>query len=833
MIRPADFRHGWPMSVTFALGAAISAFVAFALLLTSAPASAGISNPFGIQCEQPGRTIGNVVAAGGDFDGDGIGDVAYSAPCAKARGEKKAGLVFVRSGADGSPLKKIRGAQLEGFTGAALAFVGDINNDGKDDLAVGTPGYTVLATESDSGLELKRAGKVEIFSHNKSLPIKRVFGSVDQAEFGASVAAYRDVDDDGRPDYLVGAISQKNPDNNKSTGAIHIVSGKEEAVLQSRFGEKGGQKFGLVLKLVGPDDLDEPDVLATSARTLVGGVLEAGYFQVLPGSDINGADISAAGGAAKDRLGESGDSSGQDGSFILGAPGRTVDGIKKAGGVVLYDEFGTPIFEIADIEPQAGAEFGTGVAAIGDVNDDGTDDYAVGAPFFDITDDVDLELLNDAGALSVVDGTDGSVLWDLLGTKAFENVGYALAGGLDWDDDGTPDFVAGFPGDAPRKRRGAGSVRVLSGDDGSELAKFIGKRGQESRIFVFLDGRVRGYDIAGKPRNPNAKMIAKKGGDSSIAVLASTDGPPDPGAMVVLAAGGHDAKTARVVLFLADRRRKIVGEFDAFDQDYKGGVNVAGADLANDGVVKIVAVQADAQPIDNSEKDAPNGPILGRIFGEIPVGVDGDTNWIAEGQFIAFDQDDSINVGTEAVPFLMPIELDGANLVVGNVAAPLGQEIVVSVIEGTPVVRILDSTGQTKVAEWLAYDPSVANGVSIGLADLTGTGRSVIVTSPRDGSCNVRAFDGTGLAVNVPGTSTPINFNAYDPDISAGCRVAGADVDYDGRQEILVIPGPGENGEVLAFEADGSPVEGYTPFAPFGGVSTSGAIVGTDRFVRK
>lgn len=818
------------MSATLALGAIVLAGAC--LLSTAETATAKISNPFNIQCEQPGRTIGSVLAAGGDFDGDGTDDIAYSAACATAGGQKKAGLVFVRSGADGSSLKKIRGKQADGFTGAAIAFVGDINNDGKDELAVGTPGHHVSALESGDQ-EFNRAGKVEIYAYKKNAPIKRVFGMVAQAEFGATITPYDDFDDDGRPDYLVGATGQKNPDNNKNTGAVHVVSGKEETILQSTYGEKGGQRFGLVIAPVGPEADDPEDIVTTSARTLVGGVENAGYFQVRDGDDLDGDDLASGGGAKNDRLGESGDSSREDGSFILGAPGRTIDGDKKAGGVMLFDSVGTPIFEIADVDPQANAEFGTGVAAVGDVNDDGTDDYAVGAPFYDTVDTLDMETLPDAGSLSVIDGDDGSVVWDSVGENALQLAGYSLKGGLDWNDDGTPDFLAGFPGDAPRKRRGAGSVRVISGDDGKELKKFIGKRGQESRIFVFMDQRVRGFDVGGAPRNPNARALTQNGGDSSVAVMESSDGAPEPGKMIVLASAGHGATTSRVILLLAEKRRNIVGEFDAFEADYEGGVNVAGADLANDGVVKIVAVQADSQPINSDEPNPPNGPVIGRIFGEIPVGVEDDTAWIAEGQFVAFKQDDSINTGTDAVPFLMPIDVDGANMVVGNIAQPLGQEIVVSVIEGTPVVRVLDSTGQTIVAEWLAYDPGTANGVSIGLADLTGNGQKQIITAPYDGSCNIRAFDGSGMIFNVPGTGDPVNFNAYDPDISAGCRVAGADVDYDGRQEILVIPGPGEGDEILAFEADGSPVEGYDPFSPFGGVSTSGAIAGTDRFVRK
>jgi hypothetical protein len=64
--------------------------------------------------------------------------------------------------------------------------------------------------------------------------------------------------------------------------------------------------------------------------------------------------------------------------------------------------------------------------------------------------------------------------------------------------------------------------------------------------------------------------------------------------------------------------------------------------------------------------------------------------------------------------------------------------------------------------------------------------------------------------------------------------VSGADVDFDGRQEILVAPRSGRPDEVLAFEADGTPVAGFVAIAPFAGAVTTGSpIGGTDRFVKK
>jgi len=139
------------------------------------------------------------------------------------------------------------------------------------------------------------------------------------------------------------------------------------------------------------------------------------------------------------------------------------------------------------------------------------------------------------------------------------------------------------------------------------------------------------------------------------------------------------------------------------------------------------------------------------------------------------------------------------------------------------------------IRQWLAYQPETRSGVSVAAGSIDSSGNTAIVTIPMQGRPLVRAFNGAGEPFVPAGQEEALAFFVTDDDFAGGGRVSLADIDFDGKQEILVVLGAPRSNEILAFEVDGSPVEGFAPFAPFAGGSEDSemAIATTDRFIRR
>jgi len=159
-----------------------------------------------------GRSIANL----GDLDQDGVIDLAVGSIGDDDGGVDMKGAVWILFlNADGSVKREQKisdtAGNFQGLLGGGDIFgfaaecLGDVNGDGIQDLAVGTP------KDDDGGVRkgavwilfLKRDGTV--LGHRKISDVASGYGLQEGNEFGSCMAALGDLDGDGVPDMAVGA----------------------------------------------------------------------------------------------------------------------------------------------------------------------------------------------------------------------------------------------------------------------------------------------------------------------------------------------------------------------------------------------------------------------------------------------------------------------------------------------------------------------------------------------------------------------------------------------------------------------------------------------------
>ena len=144
---------------------------------------------------------------------------------------------------------------------------------------------------------------------------------------------------------------------------------------------------------------------------------------------------------------------------------------------------------------------------------------------------------------------------------------------------------------------------------------------------------------------------------------------------------------------------------------------------------------------------------------------------------------------------------------VGSVArADLGTDgtdelLIASGLNEPPTIAVLRLDGSL-IGSFPAYGPSFQRGIYVAAGDITGDGLSEIVTGTfYGGGPHVRVFDRYGVLVS--------QFFAYDQAFRGGVSVAIADINHDGRNEIVTAPGPTGGPHIRAFQSDGTLVTEY------------------------
>jgi cysteine-rich repeat protein len=344
--------------------------------------------------------FGYAVAQAGDVNADGYGDLLIGAPIGDGgNGTGKKGMAYLYLGTSGGvatgPAAKMSnpGGTANGMFGAAVAGVGDTNGDGWADWVVGAPfngtskggaayvylGWTFPPESPNIGI-----GAPEFESN---------------AEFGTAVAGGGDVNGDGFSDLIIGAPAFDHGVTNQ--GNAFVFYGSASSVPTS---------FSVRL---------EAGVPQASARfgtsVAIASDMNRDYFHDVfvgaPGYDVMGpddgivygfrgapaglgttpvwvlTDYSAQAGANHgNALAASGDVDG-DGIDDLLIGGKMRDNPESnEGNAYVYrgSSSGPTLLKLLDNpEGDVGAQFGSTVACVGDVNGDGRYEIAIGAPYQD------------------------------------------------------------------------------------------------------------------------------------------------------------------------------------------------------------------------------------------------------------------------------------------------------------------------------------------------------------------------------------------------------------------------------------------------------------------
>jgi len=177
--------------------------------------------------------------------------------------------------------------------------------------------------------------------------------------------------------------------------------------------------------------------------------------------------------------------------------------------------------------------------------------------------------------------------------------------------------------------------------------------------------------------------------------------------------------------------------------------------------------------------------------------------------------------GTEVAGFFAytPYFSGGVRVGAGDVDGDGAADVVTGAgAGGGPHLRVMSLAGGLhEIAGLFCFTPAFTGGIYVAAGDVDGDGRDDIVCAAgRGGGPHVRVFSLAGGLHEITG------FYAYTPAFTGGVRVATGDVDGDGRAEIVTAAGPGGSPHVrvLGLNPDGSLVEkasfyAYTP--AFGG----------------
>ena len=264
--------------------------------------------------------------------------------------------------------------------------------------------------------------------------------------------------------------------------------------------------------------------------------------------------------------------------------------------------------------------------------------------------------------------------------------------------------------------------------------------------------------IVDKKGNLKNKFLAYTENFKGGASIATGDVDGDGHDEIVVGAGNGGGPHVEIF----DLEGNLKYHFFAYNPGFRGGVNVAVADVNNDGIDDIITGAG------------PGGGPHVRIFNK-----DGGVI----GQFFAYNKNFR----------------GGVNVSAGDVDGDGEVEIVTGAgFGGGPQVRIFKKDGRS-IGQFFAYDKNFRGGVKVFVGDIDGgsnrNNREIITSPGPGGGPHVRIFNNYGVVLN--------QFFVFDQKFRGGVNIALGDVNNDKKMEIIAGAGPGGTPHLRVFSSSG------------------------------
>ena len=348
----------------------------------------------------------------------------------------------------------LSGSVADGRVGFATAGGADLTGDGKDDLLLGAYGF------DPNGAVYVVAGPVAADATLDATPT--IAGLKELDELGSAVAI-ADVTGDGKPDAILGAHGAKS-----NAGIVYVLPGPLGATIDLTTaielrGEVGGDYAGDTLAVI-------PDVSGDGvAELLIGaygndaGSTDAGAAYLVTSPITTTLSLKGLEQGSKFTGEKPGDKAGQDvasagdvdgdgsSDLLIGAYKSDQDGLDVGAAYLIYTPTGDVRLGSADfiLTGEIDTQFvGHTVAPAGDLNDDGYDDFAIGAygATREGTESGSVYLWAGAAVQRLGKDQADRGFAEITGKRPFDRCGTAVAPLGDIDGDNIPDLAIGVFG---------------------------------------------------------------------------------------------------------------------------------------------------------------------------------------------------------------------------------------------------------------------------------------------------------------------------------------------------------------------------------------------------